>query len=289
MQKRLARLARGAAQSLRPPLTLPIDGRAIAFTDARSLAFCLRTRCAVPADRVAALHDRTEAELDAEASRLATVEHRLGELLQASRDGVVALAPALAQVGAAAFSKDHGWRQVFKRFIELGPAYAEEAAIALEGYLAYLAERRDVIGSVALLKSGLAAGPETAAPEPLATSAFDAGSLPTTAPLRRLPQGRAVTLRLACGEETVIRLARHAFALAHGGGWALIAADGERYTLSEGVNSVGRGRDNNVAVDGRYRNVSRRHLLAQPLGADAIALTDVSSCGTWVAPTALAS
>jgi len=96
-------------------------------------------------------------------------------------------------------------------------------------------------------------------------------------------------LRLEHGREVTIALARHRFAIAHDRGWALIADGGQRYVLRDGVNSVGRGRDNSIAVDSTLRNVSRKHLLVEPVGKDALVLTDLSSTGTFIPQTAIAS
>jgi hypothetical protein len=107
--------------------------------------------------------------------------------------------------------------------------------------------------------------------------------------LRRLPQGEAVTIKLARGGAISLKLARHRFSLTHNRDWTLVADNGKTYTLHAGVNCVGRGRDNDVSLDADFRNVSRRHLLAQPLADDVIVLTDLSSHGTYVPPTGLAS
>ncbi len=98
-----------------------------------------------------------------------------------------------------------------------------------------------------------------------------------------------MTIKLARGASISLKLARHQFSLSHQRGWSLMADNGKCYTLHPGVNSVGRGRDNDVPLDPDFRNVSRKHLLAQPLDGDVIMLTDVSAHGTYVPPTALAS
>ena len=63
----------------------------------------------------------------------------------------------------------------------------------------------------------------------------------------------------------------------------------QKLSLARGINRVGRARDNDVALDADFRNVSRQHLLAQPVADDAIVPTDISAHGTYVSPTALAS
>ncbi|MCB1746365.1 MAG: FHA domain-containing protein, partial [Gammaproteobacteria bacterium] len=69
----------------------------------------------------------------------------------------------------------------------------------------------------------------------------------------------------------------------------LLADDGQRYTLQRGVNTIGRSRDNSVMVSSALRNISRKHLLVETVGQDAVMLTDLSSSGTFIPPTAIAS
>ncbi len=273
------------------PLRLTLEGREHVFRDPRELDFCLAPRTAVPALRISELYLRAQHELDAEADALAAMEGRLAGMLDADRDGRCALTGALGSAGVRVISKDHGWRDLFDQLL-IGKAARHWLRIAVARYLGYLAQRRDVIGSISLLKAHAAAAPTAPLAPELATRVFAEPPGETAAPdgeLQRLPQGRAVTLRLAQGREIPIRLARYGFSLSHERDWILVADDGRRYVLREGLNSVGRSRDNDVRVEGACRNVSRRHLLAQPLGADAIELTDVSTCGTFVTPTALAS
>lgn len=95
---------------------------------------------------------------------------------------------------------------------------------------------------------------------------------------------------MARGSAISLKLAKHPFSLTHNREWTLVAADGKIYTLHAGVNRVGRGRDNDVALlDADFRNVSRQHLLAQPLADDVMVLTDISVHGTYAPPAALAS
>ena len=89
--------------------------------------------------------------------------------------------------------------------------------------------------------------------------------------------------------EVMIKLARHDFALAREPDWSLKAETGERFDLHAGTNCVGRSRVNEFAVNSSLKQVSRKHLIAEPLGADMIALTDVSTGGTFIPPEALAS
>jgi predicted component of type VI protein secretion system len=58
----------------------------------------------------------------------------------------------------------------------------------------------------------------------------------------------------------------------------------KRFLLQDGRNTVGRGHDNDIALDADFRNVSRRHMIIEPEDEFAILLTDLSSHGTYVPP-----
>ena len=196
--------------------------------------------------------------------------------------------PAIAHLGIDIFSKDFDWRSLFARLVQLPSDCDDFIRVALIKYLQYLKARRSSVLLAMATKAPMSiAGGHIQAPQMRTSSAamypFEQDEL------RRLPPGEAVTLHLARGSVISLKLAKHAFSLAHNREWTLIAADGKSYPLHAGINCVGRSRDNDVALDADFRNVSRQHLLAQPLADDAIVLTDISAHGTYVPPTALAS
>ena len=280
---------------LQRPLRIELQGRVHVFADPNAFTFSLAPRTAVPALRISELYLRDESALGAEVTRVGKLERQLTDIVRDHEMHGHSLLRTLRQTGVMMISKDHDWRAIFDQLITVDHRDTAYARIAISNYLSYLSQRRDVIGSIRLLKENasqeskaahVGAMPESVTQifrEPVPIEAKS----PT--PFQRLPQGKAVTLKLLPGTDLTIQLARHCFSLAHGRDWALIADNGQRYALSDGLNSVGRSRENSVAVDSAFRNVSRRHLLVQPVDDDTIVLTDVSSCGTFVAPTALAS
>ena len=276
-------------------LTVDLQGSEHCFANPVAFDFCIAPRTAVPALRISELYSRAGSALEAEVASLRALEDQLTALLDDNRARGISLLDSFERIGVMIISKDHGWRSIFQQLLLAGNRREQYLELAIGRYLEYLAQRRDVIGSICVLKENARRAAVTrsaaAAPDSV-TQIFDATVTPlapATLPLRRLPQGEAVTVKLEQGRELQIKLARHCFSLTHGRDWALIADNGQRYVLRDGLNSVGRSRENSIAVDSAFRNVSRKHLLAQPIDGDTIVLTDVSSCGTFVAPTALAS
>lgn len=277
-------------------LHLLLGDTRLTYRGCRDFAFAMAARTAVPALRTDELLRRPLEELRAELVTLRTLENQLeGVLEDAERHGIAATA-TLRAIGVRLFSKDHDWRAVFQALLAQAPPREPYLRVALRHYLAYLGARREVMRLVVELREAHERRAEAVTPEAgfapeKATVAFQVplAELSPTRPMRRLPQGEAVRLTLESGREVDIRLARHTFSLAHGSGWTLSDERGHHYRLRDGVNSVGRSRENDIALDGALQNVSRRHLLAQPVGPDQIELVDLSSAGTWIPDTAIAS
>lgn len=157
-------------------------------------------------------------------------------------------------------------------------------------YLGYLTKRQTATNLICSLKQRHGQAPSahsavTAYVLTRDTISFDAGAEEFR--FTRLPQCRTTTVYTRSGDGIELKLAEHSFALNADTGWSLISDDGERYILRAGVNSMGRSSDNNIAIKACYSKVSRKHLLAEPLGPDAIALASLSTYGTFVARTVL--
>jgi len=272
------------------PLRVQVGDQTLSFKNLREFDFCLAGRTGVPPLRVFELMDRSAAELANESTQLRQYEARLAGIIEDFDRHGLSCTEALARLGATSVSKDFEWRALMTALISQQRAADPYLRVALARYLQYVGARQEVLRSLYDSKTGadrceLDAGEQVPA-HARATVCFEAKSavaLSANTNLQRLPQGEPVTLELAPGASLALKLARHDFALTHAREWELIADDGQRFVLREGVNSVGRARDNDIALGAGFRNVSRRHLLAQPLGRDAIALTDLSSYGTYIA------
>lgn len=271
-------------------LTLTIAGRVLSFARLGDLMFCLEPRISIPATRLPELLVRPAGELAAEAESLRNLELRLRGVVEDYERHGLSCGAGLQSLGLQVISKDHDWRAILSQIADLSPARDDFLHAALSVHLQYLAARREALRLCDVLRAVATSRPIQAqdAPE-RATFVGTVETLTGAADMRRLPPGEAVVLHLGDGRRLPIKLAKYDFSLAHDEQWSLITDDGRRYVLREGVNSVGRSRDNDVALDAVFRNVSRKHLLAQPMGHDSIVLTDLSSSGTYIPPAAIAS
>ena len=275
------------------PFRLPLTGGEHTFASLGDLDFALAARTSVPLARLQTLAEGSIEALEAEDVALRTLELQLSGFVEDYDRHGIGVSATLRRAGVAMVSKDHDWRALFTAMLGLDEHQQSLARLILVRYVDYLAERRRAIATLLTLKRG--------SPAIDAAHEHDA-SLPVTAPIQvpgrpgaassealtRLARGRAVVLELAAGRQVELILARHRFALEHGRDWALIGEQGQRYALLPGLNSVGRSRENTVTVDDTLRNVSRTHLLAEVVGPDRIALTDLSSGGTFVTPEVIA-
>ena len=279
----------GYHQLRRKPLKMCVGDRQLYFRSLGDFEFCVAPRIAVPSLRFNELFRRPITELRAEAATMCTLESALQGVLDHAHQHGISFTDTLANLGVRMISKDHDWRAIFIELVETQHVDDAYTRAALAAYLQYLAARQAVIQTLIVLRYD-AAG-DRFAPDK-STVIFADDELRLESPehvLRRLPQGEAVMLRLENGADITIKLAKHRFSLSHRQGWSLLADNGKRYALRPGVNSVGRSRDNDIAVDAHLANVSRKHLLAQPVGADVIVLTDISSYGTYIPSAAIAS
>ncbi len=193
-------------------------------------------------------------------------------------------------LSARAIHEENDWRTVFHALLMRPAAQLPYLQCAVAGYMAYLLRSEMALRLIQPFKGANEAYATSGTPDPtsvLDLAAIKPGELSET--LRRLPQGEPVLIRVAQGCEVSLKLAQHQVSLSHRSGWSLSTAHGERFGLSAGPNVVGRSHENQVVLDGRWTEVSRRHLVAEPLAENLIALTDLSSQGTFIEPSALAS
>ena len=106
----------------------------------------------------------------------------------------------------------------------------------------------------------------------------------------RLPKGEAVILPFNHESTITIQLSKHAFLLSWiDGVLCLTEDDGQRSELQAGKNIIGRDTVCNIAVDSSYRDVSRLHLIIEPLDGDQVRFTDLSAHGTFLPAEVLAN
>ncbi len=217
------------------------------------------------------------------------------------------IAETLRGMDVHVFSQDHHWRDIMRSLNDKDKSYDDLRSIALVKYMQYLRSRQDVIKQTYKVKkrerqliegrngdaqSGEGAGPgenseELAVPGLKDTIIFDSVILEQqndrTSEFSRLPKGEAHNINIGSGQRVNLRFSKHSFQLANNGGeFAIIDDQNREYPLQDGKNIVGRDSVCNVVVDNIYRDVSRIHLIIEPLDSHQVRFTDLSSHGTFL-------
>ncbi len=288
-------------------LTLDVGGQQISFSTLAEVEFALSGRTDVPAKKIAEMVGLTLQELRKEAKAIKNVEQQFVEVLSKSIEEPGTIAEYLRGMDVHVFSQDHHWRDIMRSLNDKDKSYDDLRSIALVKYMQYLRSRQDIIkqtykvkkrerqlveGRAGDTQAGEAPvsgdnSEELAVPGLKDTIIFDSVILEQqndkTSEFSRLPKGEAHNINVGSGQRVNLRFSKHSFQLANNGGKYTIIDDQSReYPLQEGKNIVGRDSVCNVVVDNIYRDVSRIHLIIEPLDAHQVRFTDLSSHGTFL-------
>lgn len=272
----------------RRPLRLLLNGHYMEFKSTDDFSFALECRTGITSARYHALFERETKALWDEAQRIKAIEKDLVDILEDALCDGSPCGPAMRGLGLQKFSADHGWRDLIGQLVLADDRYDNFKRLALIKYMQYLGARQEIIRLIFATKNRGKA-PSHKAPKNasavLETMVFDA-SMTGTDPdasknLQRLPRGEAVRLYALPGHAIDIRLAKHPFRLLNDNGWVLCEPEGRRHRLADAQTMVGRGRDNDIRLDGRFNYLSRRHLIVEPQDDHIILVTDLSSHGTF--------
>ena len=272
-------------------LQLQLSGGHLYFKTLDDFSFAIECRTTVPSARFDKLLDHSAAELWQEAESVKAVEKNLVNILEDALCDGNPCGSAIRDLGLQLFSKDHDWRVLMEALNQLNDDYDGYKRLALIKYMQYLGSRQEILRLIFAMKNKGAPQDQTLQDDDgdgfgsRETVLFDVsqlrdgGSRPQA--LQRLPQGEAVRIHALPGHAVEIKLGRHAFTLVNDNGWALCDASGNRKALSDRQNTIGRGSENDITLGSEFRNVSRRHLIAEPADDQVILLTDISSHGTF--------
>ena len=106
------------------------------------------------------------------------------------------------------------------------------------------------------------------------------------ATLTRLPKGEAVLVRPRPNSDFELSLSKHPFVFRNRNPRELVDENGNVHVVGPGKNIIGRDAVCNIVVDTSLRDVSRMHLIIEPLDGGVLRFTDLSSHGTFL-PTGL--
>ena len=104
----------------------------------------------------------------------------------------------------------------------------------------------------------------------------------TAASFTRLPKGEAIMIRPPLGSDFEFKLSKHVFTFRHRTPIEVVDEHGKAHAVAAGKNILGRDTVCNVVVGSGMRDVSRMHLIVEPIGDGSIRFTDLSSHGTFL-------
>lgn len=273
------------------PLTLEIGEQTVRFESLGDFEFALAGRTDVPASKLAALSKLSAEELTRAAKNIKAVERQFVDLLTRSIESPETLNAAFAELEPDLFSNDHDWRQIVLA-LQRKPNedYAELKRLSLVKYLQYLSSRQELIKhtyAVKQLEQDRSSSLQDSGQHPMKeTVVLDSTVVNTdhdeADEMSRLPKGEAKLVSVPPGKTMEFRLSTHAFKLVRNGGYKLVDHTGETHELQEGKNIVGRDVACNVVIDASCRDISRLHLIVEPLASQQVRLTDLSSHGTFI-------
>lgn len=282
-------------------LTLVVNGEEITFSTLAEFEFALGGRTNVPASKMADLMMLSPEELKREAKSIKAVEKRFVDILSRSIEQPREIGQLVREVDIQVFSNDFDWRAIFKALNQQDEDYDDLRRVAVVKYMQYLRSRQDVIKQAYKIKSRGQGHERRATDRPATppaatdenrdvfkeTSIFDSVVLEQaveagTPAFIRLPKGEAIIVRVRPDAEFEFKLSKHRFVFRNGTPPRVIDDQGIEHALAAGKTIIGRDTVCNVVVGTAVRDVSRMHLIVEPLGDGAIRFTDLSSHGTFL-------
>lgn len=285
-------------------LTLLINDEEITFNTLTEFEFALGGRTNVPASKLADLIMLSPEELKREAKSIKAVERRFVDILSRSIEHPGEIGKLVRELDIQVFSNDYDWRAIFKALNRQDEDYDELRRVAVVKYMQYLRSRQDVIKQTYKVKTREAArhgeprgkgGDAPVAEESREflreTNIFDSVALDAPVDLSghdftRLPKGEAVIVHPPPQADFEFKLSKHLFRFCNREPYSIVDHLGQEHELEASKNIVGRDSVCNIVVGGGLRDVSRMHLIIEPLDDGSIRFTDLSSHGTFL-PTPL--
>lgn len=259
--------------------------------------FALGGRTNVPATKLADLIMLTPDELKRQAKSIKAVEKRFVDILSRSIEQPGEIGKLVREVDVQVFSNDYEWRNIFKALNQQDEDGDELRRVAIVKYMQYLRSRQDVIKQTYKVKqkeveksekveskTSKTVGDQTPPMEETKdflkeTNIFDSISveIPQDASATsfiRLPKGEAIHISPYESTDFEMKLSKHHFVFRNGEMMEIVDEHGSVHQLNPGKNIVGRDSVCNVVVTNSLRDVSRMHLITEPLDDGTIRLTE---------------
>jgi hypothetical protein len=283
-------------------LELDLDEHTFRDVEASELERALRPRTEVGLVKAAQIRRLGPARLADEADAVERMMRFIDIALEQAKARGDHLTKLLKRMDLARVSQDQGWRVIISCLSRLDGGYESHKRSALDCYRRYLKARLDLVEALneraqkrlprsARQNADANGRPDAerrrAALEERLSETSEVGvdrsrrKSPPKRSFRRIRKGEAVRVRLEPGRSLHFALAAHRFTLVPGDPVRVIDERGREAVVLPGKNIVGRGATADVAVDRRYRSVSRSHVILE-VERDSVKFTDVSTHGTYL-------
>ncbi len=275
-------------------LTLKLGDHSYRFNTPAEFEFALAGRTCIPSAKIAALVDVRDEDLLKEAADIKKAERRLAEALAGVLKDSSRINDVLKEIDLTLISNDNDWRTIISVLMAVPASYERYKKIALVKYMQYLVSRQEIVRGLHLHRQihkefevnhddaeDVGLGPKETAMFEYATFKTASGE---KAEYKRLPKGETLELSLKPEEIFTFFVARHECAIVKRDRLFFIDAGGRETSLRSGKNVIGRDVAADVVMEGKMRDISRKHLVIESEGSDVVRVTDISSHGTWVHP-----
>ncbi|MCS3903660.1 hypothetical protein J2T55_001689 [Methylohalomonas lacus] len=274
-----------------PTLELQVGEQQFHFLGIADFEFALGGRMAVPSNKIQRLVQCSMQELRAEARTIKEVEKRFVDILSRSIEDPKSINRSLRELDPLIFSQDHAWREIINGLNELGEEFDAYRRVALVKYMQYLAARQDIIKHLYSEKKRYQTNGNDKDVESellkdtviLEGTMVAADAAEDNGDYERLPKGEAMNVQLTDGQEMDIMLSRHKCKLSNRGeGFEFTDDKGRSHRLGNSRMVIGRDSTSTVVLDPTWRDVSRKHLIIEPVDGTSLRFTDMSSHGTYI-------
>lgn len=263
------------------------DAMAISTQSMDQFEADLARRAKVPAPKLDELMQRDEGTIAREAEAVTAILKRFARAVVDSMDDPGGVDQFLRELDLKAISRDHHWRTIFAELRDRDTRFEQHKRVLVIKYLQYLSFRKKLLDYIHERKMGL----EQTNQHPDLTI-FPAPGDPSRASVHgpsrplsefaRIPVGETVSVALPSSGSIEVMLARRMFRLIGTENPCLVDQNGETHCLRHGRNMVGRHPESDVVIDRDYNDVSRAHAIIEWRGDARVAVTDLSTRGTFV-------
>ena len=273
---------------------LSVGAGQLRFKDLGELEYALEDKTALSSNSVSALGKLSDDALLKAADAHRSMEERIVDALASPGNGVQKF---LNQLERDQVSEDHGWRELIGAIRTLDEACGPYQNAALLKYVAYLSAAQDVIRTIRVNRLGSVDDSDIPHGNPSADlgqrqkllfdlqalSAIHGSGTPSEENgFARMSKGESMEIHFGEHQSLDMMLAKYRFALVSGRPFVLVDETGHDLKLRPGRNIIGRSTRCNVALDGVFGAVSRKHLIAEIDAKNRVRLTDISTLGTFL-------